>query len=91
MLKSIRDITGQKVDRNQLEEWYRERDYLKKKKNTKENRERIKFLQESIYNMMYIPQYVTVVMESAKDYERMFKKGFIFNGKVYRRFSCSAS
>lgn len=91
MLKSIRDITGQKIDRNILEEWYKERDYLKKKKNTKENRERIKELQESIYNMMYIPQYITVVMESIKDYERMFKKGFIFNGKVYKRFSCSAS
>ena len=41
--------------------------------------------------MMYIPQYITVVMENAKDYERMFKKGFIFNGKTYKRFSCSAS
>ena len=83
MLKSVRDITGQKVDRDILEEWYKERDYLNKKKNTKENRERIKELQENFYNMMYIPQYITVVMESVKDYERMFKMGFIFNGKVY--------
>ena len=91
MLKSIRDISGHKVDRVLLEEWYKERDYLKKKKNTKENREKIKDLQEKIYDMMYIPQYVTVIMESIKDYERMFKKGFVFNGKTYRRFSCSAS
>ena len=33
MLKSIRDITGQKIDRNILEEWYLERDRLKKKTN----------------------------------------------------------
>ena len=91
MLKSVRDITGQKIDRNLLEEWYSERDRLKKKKNSKENRDRIKQLQKNIYDMMYIPQYITVVMENAKDYERMFKKGFIFNGKTYKRFSCSAS
>ena len=32
MLKSIRDITDQTIDRNLLEEWYSERDKLKKKK-----------------------------------------------------------
>ena len=91
MLKSTRDITGQKVDRIQLEEWYDERDRIKKRKNSKENRQRIKELQKNIYDMMYIPEYVTVVMENTKDYERMFKKGFKFNGRTYRRFSCSAS
>ena len=91
MLKSVREITGQKIDRAILEDWYSERDRLKKKKNSKENRDRIKQLQKNIYDMMYIPEYITVVMENAKDYERMFKKGFIFNGKTYKRFSCSAS
>lgn len=91
MLKSTRDITGQKIDRVQLEEWYSERDKIKKRKNTKENRARLKELQQNIYDMMYIPEYVTVVMESIKDYERMYKRGFIFNGKTYKRFSCSAS
>lgn len=91
MLKSTRDITGQKIDRVQLEEWYSERDRIKKRKNTKENRARLKELQQNIYDMMYIPEYVTVVMESIKDYERMYKKGFVFNGKTYKRFSCSAS
>lgn len=91
MLKSIRDITGQKIDRDQLEDWYKERDFLKKKKNSKTNRTRIKELQDNIYNMMYIPQYITVYMENVKDYERMYKKGFYFNGKLFKRISCSAS
>ena len=91
MLRSIRDITGQKIDRVQLEEWWQERDAIKKRKNSKSNRQKIKDLQDKIYNMMYIPQYITVVMESVKDYERMFKKGFYFNGRLYKRMSCSAS
>lgn len=91
MLRSIRDITGKKVDRNLLESWYEERDSLKKKKNSKINRVKIKELQNKIYDMMYIPQYITVVMNSIKEYEKIFKKGFLFNGKLYKRFSCSAS
>ena len=92
MLKSVRDITGQVVNREQLEEWYTERDRLKKsKKISDEKRRRIKTLQQQIYDMMYIPQYITVVMENIEDYERMFKKGFKFNGKIFKRFSCSAS
>ena len=91
MLRSIRNITGQKIDRVQLEEWWQERDAIKKRKNSKTNRQKIKDLQDKIYNMMYIPQYITVVMESVKDYERMFEKGFYFNGRLYKRMSCSAS
>lgn len=91
MLKSIRDITGQQIDRDKLEEWYKERDLLKKRKNTEGNRKRIRYLQDQIYKMMYIPQYITVVMENIKEYEHMFKHGFMFNGKVFKRFSCSAS
>lgn len=91
MLRSIRDITGQKIDRDLLEQWYNERDKIKKKKNSKDNRKKIKELQDNIYRMMYIPEYITVVMESIKEYEKIFKKGFWFNGKLYKRFSCSAS
>ena len=36
MLRTIRDITGLKIDREQLEEWYDERDRIKKRKNSKE-------------------------------------------------------
>ena len=91
MLKSIRDITGQKIDREELERLYEQRDSLKKKKNIKKNREEIKRLQDRIYNMMYIPQYITVTMESAQDYKVIYEKGFNFNGKLYKRLSCSAS
>ena len=41
--------------------------------------------------MMYIPEYITVTMDSVKEYEKIYKKGFVFNGKIYKRLSCSAS
>lgn len=92
MLKSIRDITDQTIDRNLLEEWYSERDKLKKKKkcNT-EDKKRIRELQDNIYGMMYIPQYITVTMESVADYKKIYEKGFVFNHRWFKRISCSAS
>lgn len=91
MLRSVRSITGKEINREELEKLFEERDFLKKRKNTKDNRKQIKKLQKEIYDMMYIPEYITVVMESIKDYEKLFHKGFYFNGKLYKRFSCSAS
>ena len=51
MLKSIRDITGQKIDREELERLYEQRDSLRKKKNIKKNREEIKRLQDLEKNL----------------------------------------
>ena len=63
MLKLIRRLTNHEVDLNILEEWYLERDRIKKRVNSKENREAIRKIQKQIYNMMYIPEYVTIVID----------------------------
>lgn len=91
MLKSIRELTNHKIDLTILEEWYYERDKIKNRANSEENKKRIREIQDKIYQMMYIPEYITVVIENNKHYEKFYKKGFIFNGSKYTRFSCSAS
>lgn len=91
MLKTIRNIQHRQVDLEQLEEWYSERDIIKRRSNSPENRKRIQELQNNIYKMMYIPEYVTIVIKNIKHYEKLFKKGFYINDKKYTRFSCSAS
>ena len=91
MLRSIRDITNHKVNLEQLEQWYEERDKIKNRKNSEENKKRIRELQENIYQMMYIPEYITVVIDKIAHYKKLFKEGFYLNGDKYTRFSCSAS
>jgi hypothetical protein len=91
ILRSIRDIQNRKVDLVQLEEWYAERDKLKKQKSSKENSDRIIELKSLIYNMMYIPEYITVVMEHTAHYKYIFENGLLLNGKKYLRISSSAS
>jgi len=39
---------------------------------------------------MFIPDYITVVMEHPSHYKKIFKDGIIVNGNIYKRFSCSA-
>ena len=91
MLKTIRRLTNHKIDLEQLEKWYEERDRIKQRVNSKENRERIRELQKNIYDMMYIPEYITVTIDNNKHYEIFYRNGFYINGDKYTRFSCSAS
>lgn len=91
ILRSIRDIKNKKVDLVQLEEWYAERDKLKKQKSSKENSDRIIELKKLIYDMMFIPEYITIVMEHHSHYKYLFENSLILNNKRFVRFSSSAS
>ena len=91
ILRSIRDIQNKQVDLIQIEEWYAERDKLKKQKSSKENSDRIIELKKLIYDMMFIPEYITVVMEHKSHYKYLFENGLKLNEKTYFRLSSSAS
>lgn len=90
-LRLIRKETNHEVDLDLINQWYEERDKLRKKKNSKENRERIAELQKNIYDVMYISEYITIVMEDNSHYRHLFKNGLMLNGKKYIRTFCSAS
>lgn len=91
ILRSIRDITGKKINKKHLEKWFYLRDKLKKRKNSKKNIDKIKRIQNKINNMMFIPEYITIVIEHPAHYDYLFANGLVLNSKKYIRFSCSAS
>lgn len=94
MLRSIRDIRKRTVDKVKLERLFAERKLLRKRcekrRHNQAYAERLRYLKDKINRTMYIPDYVTVVMDHPKHYERIYKNGIVINGKRYRRFSCSA-
>lgn len=94
MLRSIRELTNNAVNMDEVEELYCLRDRMKHRPSSEENSAKIKNIQREIDKAMFIPEYVTVVMESKADYKRLFKKGFdiIIDGRKrhYDRLSCSA-
>jgi hypothetical protein len=99
MLRTIREVRGQVIDFDKVEGLYTDREiYDKKLSNSKSlgkddiekivaNRNKV---QSEIDDMLYVKDYVTIVMESTKDYDYICENGVEINGKVYHRLSCSA-
>jgi len=93
ILRSIRDIRKRTVDYKKLERLFKERDIRKRKNNkgnSKENSDRIAQIQDKINRTMFIPDYITIVMEHPSHYKKLYKDGLKINNKLYKRFSCSA-
>ena len=89
ILRSIRDIRKRTVKYENLERLFRERNIRKKRNNknkSTENSDRI----IQIHRTMFIPDYITIVIEHPSHYNKLFNEGLTINQKRYRRLSCSA-
>ncbi len=96
LLRSIRDIRKRKINSEKLERLFKIRDYLRLKQERISNKNNewisdyLKKIQIKIYKTLFIKDYITVVIEHPKHYDYIFKNGLMVNGKLYKRFSCSA-
>lgn len=50
----------------------------------------VKRIQDKLNRMLFIEDYIVVVMDNLKQYEYLYHNGFTINGKLYKRLSCSA-
>lgn len=79
MLRSIRAIRKRTIDRDKIERLYAERDALRKRCEKKRNRqdyvERLRWIKNKINRTMFIPDYVTVVMDHPRHYHHIFHNG----------------
>jgi len=90
ILRSIRDIRKRTVKHDHIENLYKERNIRKRKYHSIENSQRINQIQHRINRTMFIPDYITVVMEHRSHYKKIFKEGIVINHKRYLRLSCSS-
>lgn len=91
MLRSIRDIHKRQIDYNYLERLHRRRDLLKKQDHSEENAENIQHLQDKINGILFVPEYITIVMDHNSHYDYLYKNGLKLNNKIFKRFNSSAS
>ena len=87
ILRTIRDITGQEIDKEKLEELILKQNKIKFIEDKQE--EYIDLRNES-NKMRFIEEYVVVVMDNLVQYDYLYKNGFKINGEIYKRLSCSA-
>lgn len=90
MLRSIRDIHNRHVDLDELDSLIQERECLRKNEHSIENVEKINNIQKIINQILFIPEYITIVMDHPVHYKHLYKYGLKLNGKNFVRYSCSA-
>ncbi len=87
ILRSIREIKGQNIDFDEINRLHK----LKKKLKRQGDYDRVNSIERQVENSLFVPEYITIVIDSNKHYEYLFDNGLKLNGKIYKRFSCSAS
>ena len=91
ILRSIRKITGRTYDKEKIELMFNRRNEFKKMPPSRKCASAIYELDRQIQNIMFIPEYLSLVIDKNSHYKKIIKNGLVLNGKKYRRFSCSAS
>lgn len=64
--------------------------YLKKQPNCKENKNKIAELYKNLYDLQFKKDYVSLIIDKQKDYDRA-NKGFKINGISYKRLLCTTN
>lgn len=90
VLRSIRKIKGRKVDFDFINELFKERRRITRRKKCIENKQKILQIDKDIDNLLFMPEYISVVIEKHSDYKHIIKEKFTVNGKKYVRLLCGA-
>ena len=64
--------------------------YLKKQPNCKENKKKIAELYKNLYDLQFKKDYVSLIIDKQKDYDRA-NEGFRINGISYKRLLCTTN
>ena len=88
--KDKKEVKHRVLDRNLLEEFYRELKIIRRRKNSPENIKNVKQVKNKIIDMCFIPEYITIVMNHNSHYDYLFNNGLKINGVKYFRLSTSA-
>ena len=96
-LRTIRQIRYERnpnvmrYDPELLKEFYAQKRHLKKQQFTDSVKRQISIINNKIDDMLFMPEYVSVVIEDITHYYKMLQDGLYINGYKYVRLMCSAS
>jgi hypothetical protein len=91
VLRIIREITNHKYSEDLVYRLQSAKKNFQKINTTKDNIKKLQNVREQLDNILHIPQYVSVVVKSKKDYEDIINKKFKINGVIFTRLMCGAS
>lgn len=97
--QALRTIRSIRYERNpnclqynpqQLDELYQQKKELKKKLFTESVKKQISIVNAQIDEMLFMPEYVSVVIDDVKHYKKIIEDGLYINNFKYVRLMCSA-
>ena len=83
-INSINGVDSKGVD-DQVKILRKELKTLTKQERSKENRQKIKQIYTNLNDLQFVPEYMCLIIDKQKDYDRACK-GFSINGVKYKRF-----
>ena len=79
VLREIRRLTNHNIDLEQIDEWFNLRKKIKQRQKSKENAKLIGELTQKINDALYIPEYVSIVVDNTSHYEYINQNSLIIN------------
>ena len=92
VMRAVRRITRHEFldgGEEKLEGLLRERNRLIRQANSDGSRKRIAEINNAVRGLLYIPEVISVTTRDKRDYAKIGRDGFKFNGERYRRLLCS--
>ena len=90
MLRSLRNIKNQNIIQEQIDELLVERKHLKNKKSSHENSTRLYDIGQSLDDLLFVPEIISIQVENNIHYKYICQNGFFVNGIKFVRLMCSA-
>ena len=86
LIRTLDRLKNQTIDPFRVKQMKRTIKELTQLEDGAANRRKLVQARQTLFNYLYLPDYLNVVMENQRDYDRA-NKGFTLNGIKYRRFS----
>lgn len=91
LFRAIRRITNHPYSIDELNNLISIKKSLKKQKNDRENRDKIRKINELISEQMFISEFISVEFSNEKEYNKLNENGFYVNNKKFVWLMCGAS
>jgi hypothetical protein len=91
MLRELRRITGSKFSQEELNNLLATKKEIKRRIDTKDNRDALKKINSQIDNMIFFPEIISISFSDSRHYKEIMANGGItVNGSKYVRLLCGA-
>lgn len=90
VLMQLRKIMGKPFVRDELRNLEKEKYTLQHSPTSAENIEALRQVESKIFNLLFVPELITVQCKNKKDYKSITSSTFLLNGEEYIRFACGS-